>query len=361
MNSSPSMPTATSSTQAETPDAPPGLAAPTSFAPLQPYVTAVERRLTKLFPGSDGLSRRARQSLLGQGKRVRPCLALLWCEALRGDYRPALPIATAYELAHTAALVQDDILDRTMSRRGAPTLHAAAGVGRALLVANYLLFEIPRQLTAYRRTLPRARLHDLLELIARACHATTRGEYENLRLAQRKAVSEAAYLRMVRRKTGAFFGAPAACGAIVAGANPPLVRAAYAYGEQLGIAYQIMDDLSDALGDVAASPPNGKERRRGMENVVVAHAFREAPGPLRAQLVGGLTQVIFSPADVHALHHTFEALGSFRYAKRLARQIVGHLPGHLAQLPPGSARTILGHLGDWVAPRDDESVRLAVR
>ncbi len=173
---------------------------------------------------------------LSGGKRVRPVLAMVVCEAAGGEPGDALDYAAGIELVHAASLVIDDVIDRSAVRRGVDSAWAAYGHGPALIASDGLLGEA----FALFADEPAA-----MEVAARAVIELGEGEASEL---VAPPADEDEYLRLARRKTGALFRASARLGAIAAGADGE--REAFGdYAEHVGIAFQIRDDVLDATAD----------------------------------------------------------------------------------------------------------------
>ena len=123
---------------------------------LKEYVDCLDTQLSELNLGqpsssrATALQRAAADALSAGGKRVRAVLALLWCEAFSGDYKRAIPVAVAYELAHATALIQDDIIDHSDLRRGMKSTVAKYGLSNAVLASDLLLFHVPKMISKYR-------------------------------------------------------------------------------------------------------------------------------------------------------------------------------------------------------------------
>jgi geranylgeranyl diphosphate synthase type II len=205
-----------------------------------------------------------RYSLLAGGKRLRPLLALAAAEAIvmreGGDMTACraltLPAACALELIHTYSLVHDDLpaMDNDVLRRGRPTAHVVYGEGLAILVGDALLTEAFALLAQEPRTDDPAvasRKVQAMTLIATASGASgmVGGQAIDLRAASSDAAPDADALRdMHARKTGALIRASGLAGAAMAGAADDALRAVAAYGAQVGLAFQIVDDILDVEG-----------------------------------------------------------------------------------------------------------------
>ena len=178
------------------------------------------------------------EGLVSGGKRVRPLLTVLVCEAFDGDTDRALDYAAGVELVHTASLVVDDIIDEADTRRGAPAAWVALGHGPAIVASNGLIGEAFALFADDDRAM-RAVAEALVEL----------GEGEATELVDAPA-SRAEYRTLARQKTGALFRAAAELGAIAADADPFTTEALGQYAQRIGIAFQMRDDVLDATADV---------------------------------------------------------------------------------------------------------------
>ena len=199
----------------------------------------VESRLIAVLEAVDPPELRAELehvSLAG-GKRVRPMVALLACEAAGGDTDDALDFAVGIELVHNASLVVDDIIDKSDTRRGTTSAWAEFGHGPAIVASDGLLGEALGLFV----TNPAA-----LQAVTDAVVELGEGEATEL-VAQ--PTSEAEYMELARRKTGALFRAAAEVGALAADADGRTVEAFGEYAERVGIAFQIRDDVLDATAD----------------------------------------------------------------------------------------------------------------
>jgi len=184
------------------------------------------------------------------GKRVRPIICLLTCQATGGDPDQALPAATALELVHNFSLVHDDIEDQSDLRRGRPTVWKVWGVPQAINAGDGLvvLAHLAMQRLADRGAPPR-RVLTALEILDQACLALTEGQYLDLSFETRLDVDVEQYLSMIRGKTATLFGAAAQLGALVAGSDPASIARYRRFGQNLGLAFQIVDDVLGIWGD----------------------------------------------------------------------------------------------------------------
>jgi geranylgeranyl diphosphate synthase type II len=223
-------------------------------------VAAVERELDRVTPGADerprALHRAMRYTLMAPSKRVRGVLTLLSAE-ICGSEAGALPAAAAVELVHASSLILDDLpaLDNAALRRGRPSNHVAHGEAMALMAA-FNLFDLAFVTLARAYDPPLARQLTALMAQAVGSEGLIGGEVEDL-LATEQDVSFETLELIHRWKTGALFVAAATAGALIAGAGRERVSALAAYAKNLGLAFQVIDDLLDVEGDPAET---GKPR-----------------------------------------------------------------------------------------------------
>ncbi len=230
---------------------------------------ALSRRLASSGSAPASLRRAMRYSIFAGGKRVRPILARMACRAVGGRDAWVLPACCALEMIHTYSLIHDDLpaMDDDAWRRGFPTAHVKFGEALAILsgdALHTLAFRIlaeepPGDRLGVRRT-------RVLSLVARAAgvEGMVGGQVRDLE-SEGRAVSPAALARIHRGKTGALITAAAAAGAILGGGNPAQVAALRRFGQSLGLAFQIVDDVLDEEGtrrDLGKSPGKDRARRK---------------------------------------------------------------------------------------------------
>ena len=223
---------------------------------LPPFISAhlvsIERELDRLVPAEsvrpEALHAAMRYTLFAPSKRVRAVLTLLSAEVC-GSTAKALPVAAAIELVHASSLILDDLpaIDNADLRRGRPSNHVAHGEAMALMAA-FNLFNMA--FAAVAREYEPALARQLTALLAQAAgsEGLVGGEVEDLR-ATEQAISFEALELIHRWKTGALFVAAATAGALTAGARADQVAALAAYAKNLGLAFQIIDDLLDVEGN----------------------------------------------------------------------------------------------------------------
>ncbi len=203
------------------------------------------------------LSAEVEHVALAGGKRVRPTVTLLACEAAGGDAQDAVDFAVGVELVHNASLVVDDIIDRSEVRRNTPSAWAEYGHGPALIASDGLLGEAFGLFSSDERA---------MQVVSEAMVELGEGEATEL---VDQPDSETAYMQLARRKTGALFRAAAELGAIAADADGFTVEAFGEYAERVGVAFQIRDDVLDATADGdALGKPTGQDEAMDRPSVL---------------------------------------------------------------------------------------------
>jgi geranylgeranyl pyrophosphate synthase len=226
-------------------------------------------------------------SLLAPGKRLRPILALMVAEVLRGDPESVLPAAGAIEMVHTASLILDDLpsMDDARARRGRPACHVAHGEATAILAAFALLNRAYEILAEGWPDGPDAGVRcELARDLARAVglDGMIAGQSEDLRLTDR-AIDFQTLEFIHSRKTGALFTCAAALGAAGARASAAETAAVTAYAKNLGLAFQIVDDVIDVTGEAAAAGKDvGQDKKK---TTFVSFSGVEGARQLAAELV----------------------------------------------------------------------------
>ena len=265
------------------------------------------------------------------GKGLRPSLCLLACEAVGGDWRRALPAAAAVELVHNFSLVHDDIQDRDRKRRDRPTVWSIWGEAQAINAGDALLALARLALLRLQETgvsagmvVQAARLLDdrTLEMVE--------GQVMDLGFEECLQVGGDAYLLMIGKKTGALFDCALSLGALAGGAAAPAVAALGRCGRELGIAFQVRDDM---LGVWGAESRTGKQTaadiRRRKKSLPVIYALSQAQGAA----LEGLRSVYGKPeldeADVSRVLACLDEVGAQDYCGRVAAE---HREAALAEL-----------------------------
>jgi geranylgeranyl diphosphate synthase type II len=231
-------------------------------------------------PAVEGLEEAMRYSLLAGGKRIRPVLALATASALGRDPASVLPLAAALELIHTYSLIHDDLpaMDDDDLRRGRPTCHVRYGEDVAILAGDGLYAEAFRLVLQEQEADPAALLAAVRELAdATGVNGMVGGQYIDVR--GKVETGEASLRRLHELKTGRLIGASVECVLLLTGANDPspTLSAFRAFAAELGVLFQIVDDILDVTGtDDALGKPQGSDERHGKRTYVTEFGLDRA-------------------------------------------------------------------------------------
>ncbi len=279
------------------------------------------------------------------GKRLRPMLTLAAARLLgyQGPYH--VHLAATVEFIHTATLLHDDVVDESGQRRGRPTANLLWDNKSSVLVGDYLFarsFQLMTETGKMR----------VLEILANASAVIAEGEVLQLTAAQNLATTEDIYLRVIRGKTAALFSAATEVGGVIAGANPDQVKALYDYGDALGIAFQMVDDLLDyGIAGTDIGKNVGDDFRERKLTMPVIKAVAQADEAERAfwkrviekgdQREGDLEEAMALMRKYGTLEATrLDAIGWTETARKA-----------LSALPAHPLRDMLDDLADYVVAR----------
>ncbi len=209
--------------------------------------TMIDARIAELGLGakSNNLYTPIHYTMLEGGKRLRPVLALLCAEAFGGQYTGAIDAAVCVEVFHNFTLLHDDIMDAAPTRRGRDTVHVRWGANSAILSGDAMM------IMAYEVLSGSADFPNLFRVFNKAALEVCEGQQLDMEFEQRDEVQLEEYLEMIRLKTAVLIAASAQMGALCGGASQQEQEAVYRYAENLGLAFQIQDDLLDTYGNAA--------------------------------------------------------------------------------------------------------------
>ena len=217
-------------------------------------------------------------SMSGGGKRLRPVLVLLACAAYCDDIRPALNAATAVEVFHNFTLLHDDIMDNAMMRRGKPSVHAKWGANVAILSGDAML------ICAYRllRLSPEHLLPKLMDIFNRMAAEVCEGQQYDMDFEQRRKVSVVEYMNMIELKTAVLLAGAAHIGALIGGAPEEDCRKLQRFATEIGLAFQLQDDLLDSFGtEQELGKRIGGDILEGKQTYLMVMAHSRADEPTR--------------------------------------------------------------------------------
>jgi geranylgeranyl diphosphate synthase type I len=295
-----------------------------------------------------------RYALLPAGKLVRPRLLLSACAAVGGDVDAVMPAAVGAECGHTASLIHDDIIDRDDVRRGRTSVHREFGAADAIVAGDLLIFYLFRCLAeCHERGLPAAHVVAALRALADSGMDLCRGQAYEAEVSGDLRCDADAYLQMVKGKTAAFFRGACECGAILGGGTAAQVAALAAYGDDLGVAFQIHDDIlcysssSEAMGKAASS-----DVRNHRMTLPVILAYQQGDDSVRADIdavfAGGLSETEAQRVMAGALRRS----GALAWAGQWAKRYVHAAQDRLLVLPPSPSRELLSAVAGLAVNRN---------
>ena len=212
------------------------------------------------------------------GKRLRPYMVFQSCKILGGSSSKAMPAASAVEMIHNFTLVHDDIMDNDEVRHGVPTVHKKFGMPLAILAGDVLFSKAYQVITQSK--LSSDAITDLVSRLAKACVDVCEGQLLDIKMADEKRIpTQAEYINMISKKTAALFDVSCAMGAICATRKNKDIRNLSTFGKNLGIAFQITDDLIGVMGDPKITKkPVGNDLREGKKSLPILMAIKSSKG-----------------------------------------------------------------------------------
>ncbi len=211
-------------------------------------------------------------SMSGGGKRLRPVLLLLTAEAFGGSAEEAMPAALAVEIFHNFTLLHDDIMDNADVRRGKPSVYAKWGGNVALLSGDAMLISAYKSLAK----VSSERLPRVLNIFSDMALEVCEGQQYDMDFESMSKVSVEEYMQMIERKTSALLSGSAMIGATMAGASEEDVKKIYRFATELGLAFQLQDDVLDSFGDMALGKKIGGDILEGKKTFLMVHALNRA-------------------------------------------------------------------------------------
>jgi octaprenyl-diphosphate synthase len=313
------------------------------FAYVSEELQLVEETLSRAIRSREqALTDIAAHLIIGGGKRVRPAVTILAFLAFGGERTgDIIDIATAMELIHSATLLHDDIIDCAETRRGKESAFKKYGLKSTLVAGDFLFIKAFEFAGKFDDT--------VVQWTADACALLTEGEMLQGQFNRNRGVTLDDYIEIVKRKTASLFHTGAKVGAYLAGAQPNLVEEAECYGLNMGIAFQMVDDILDVVGHIdLLGKPIGMDLRDGNPSlpiilalqegqVAVCEAF-ECPDPTEKQITAALAELQRGNAINHAKSI------SKRYAEDALRSA--------KRFPPSLYRNGLKTLVQLIADRD---------
>ena len=278
------------------------------------------------------------------GKRLRPMLLLLAAGALGHRGADAHQLAAVVEFIHTSTLLHDDVVDESDLRRGRKTANAVWGNAASVLVGDFLYSRSFQLMVELERM-------DVQKILADTTNTIAEGEVLQLLHVRNPDTDEAAYLRVIERKTAILFAAATRLGALLAGADAATQQALHDYGLALGYAFQIADDVLDYASDAATMGKNlGDDLAEGKMTLPLIHAMAGSDAATRAQL-----RRIVEDGDLDGMPAVLAAIAradSLAYSRARASDYAAAAEAALAALPTNACTDALRGLARYSVSRD---------
>ena len=256
------------------------------------------------------------------GKRMRPMLILLIAKNFANVNDTTQHAAVGLELLHTASLIHDDVVDESCERRGQASLNASYDNKVAVLVGDYVLSTALLHVS-YTHS------ETIVRYLAELGRTLSDGEILQLTNIRNQDLSEAIYFEVIKRKTAALFEACATVGAVSVGASDEIVNAAKHFGQNLGIIFQIRDDIFDYYDSVELGKPTGNDMLEGKLTLPVIYALNNSPSEAMMQLARKVKEQTILPDEIAVLVDFAKENGGIEYAQkrmwdfhRLAQQFI---------------------------------------
>ena len=288
--------------------------------------------------------------IVNGGKRLRPYMVIKSCQILKGKVSNAMPAASAVEMVHNFTLVHDDIMDNDEIRHGVPTVHKKFGMPIAILAGDVLFSKAFQVITDSK--LSSSATIQLVSRLAKACVDVCEGQLLDVKMAEeRKIPSQAEYITMVGKKTAALFDVSCAMGAICATNKVKDISNLSSFGRNLGIAFQITDDLIGVMGDSKVTKkPVGNDLREGKKSLPILMAIKLAKGNEKKIILKAFGNSKISRNDLNKAVDIIRSLGieenvrkqALKYAEKAEKSLESY---------SGSAKTELISLLDFVVKR----------
>jgi geranylgeranyl diphosphate synthase, type I len=321
----------------------------------QIYLAAVEDELQDAVKSANACGNTLLQDMLAyhmgwlgkpisseaRGKRIRPLLVLLTCSAAGGDWKQALPAATAVELVHNFSLIHDDIEDKSPLRRGRPTVWKKWGIPQAINAGDAMLTIAHLQLLHLSEKLTHSATLLAIEILQQACLHLTQGQYLDLSYEMRQDVTLDEYWFMVKEKTATLISASTELGALSAFCDDQICKSYRDFGCRLGLAFQVQDDLLGIWGDSALTgKSNQSDLITGKKTLPVLYGLYKS-GKFAKRWYQGPVH----PQELEELIYILEADGAKEFTQAKANELISQALSDLDKAhPTGTASQILKNL-----------------
>ena len=254
------------------------------------------------------------------GKRLRPYMVIKSCQLLGGTAKQAIPAAAAIEMIHNFTLVHDDIMDNDEMRHGVPTVHIKFGIPIGILAGDLLFSRAFETISKPYLNKSREVGLNLVTTLAKACTDVCEGQALDISMAKSSKIpNENQYIKMIEKKTSSLFVASCAMGAITANRKSIDVVRLSTFGRNLGIAFQIIDDLIGVIGDPKITKkPVGNDIREGKKSLPILMAIKKANNQEKKIILNAFGNSSVSKSEIEKAISTISSLGIEKTIKQKA-------------------------------------------
>lgn len=278
------------------------------------------------------------------GKRLRPLLALLAANACECKNNQHIEWAAIIEFIHTATLLHDDVVDISTLRRGRPTANANWGNASSILVGDFIYSRAFQMLANLGNM-------EIILLLADTTNQIAEGEVLQLIKAGDPKTTRDEYLRVIRDKTAILFAAALKGSAILAGADTSIQNALHAYGLDLGIAFQLADDVLDYEGNAETMGKNiGDDLAEGKPTLPLIYSIETATQGEANVIIEAIKHK--NAANIDSILALVKKNGALDYTRNFARNYIASAKKHLLDVPPSTFRDALSELADFSLNRN---------
>lgn len=295
-----------------------------------------------------GLYEPIEYTLASGGKRLRPRLVLLAAEMFGGKEEKVLPAALAIEVFHNFTLLHDDVMDKADIRRGRPTVHVRWNDNTAILSGDQMVIEAYTLLSR----VPADRLSETLRLFNKMATEICEGQQYDMEFEGREQVSIEEYMQMIRLKTSVLLATALQIGAYIAGANAAQQKALYEYGINIGLAFQIQDDILDVYGDPRTfGKAIGGDICCNKKTYMLLTALQRADDETRAELEQWLQTQDKSDEKIQAVTDIYTRTGAREVCETVMQLYTHEALSQLNALPQNDATEQLRKLAEKLVMR----------
>ncbi len=284
------------------------------------------------------------------GKRLRPYMVIKSCQILRGKISNAMLAASAVEMVHNFTLVHDDIMDNDEMRHGVPTVHKKFGMSVAILAGDVLFSKAFQIITESK--LSSNATTKLVSRLSKACVDVCEGQLLDIKMAEEKKIpTQTEYITMISKKTAALFDVSCAMGAICATNKSNDISNLSSFGKNLGIAFQITDDLIGVMGNPKITKkPVGNDLREGKKSLPILMAIKSAKGKNKKIILKAFGNSKATRNDLNKAVEVIRSLGIEENVRKQALKYAEKAEKSLSKYSDAS-KTDLIELLDFVVMR----------